>query len=215
MISARMSGRTFGTASHLFGAAVLDPDDDLRLASVALNTVDLETWMVYDFWLTNTAIYAFYERLPFGRQQLGNYAAFSFQIPVGSRRPDDWNDLAIAYDRAAGTVRWLVDGEERFLVDRIGHHIDRQYLTIDHGGNEETVESRQLNVGMGMFTLLDGCLPSGQALVRLSDAESVYFDPVHGEPASLTFVDEKSAETSRCFGQGAELRIGRFDVTSR
>ncbi|AKI79618.1 hypothetical protein [Acanthamoeba polyphaga mimivirus] len=42
-------------------------DDDLRLASGALNVIDPNTWMVFDFFVTNTAIYAFYERLPFGK----------------------------------------------------------------------------------------------------------------------------------------------------
>ncbi len=170
--------------------------------------------MVYDFWLTNSKIYAFYERLPFGRQNLGNYAAFSFQIPVGTRRPDDWHELGIAYDRAAGTVRWLVDDEERFKVDRIGYHIDRRYLTIDHGGTEEAVESRQLNGGMGLFTLLDGYRETEQALVRLSSAEGFYFNPAVGEPETLAFVDEQSNESSRLFGQGADLRMERFSVTS-
>lgn len=214
VFTTRMSGKAFGTAGHPFGSAVVDVGDDLRLAAPAFNTIDFETFMVYDFWLTNTAIYAFYERLPFGREHSGNYAAFSFQIPVATRRPDDWHELSIAYDRAAGTVRWLVDGDVSFEVDRIGHHIDRQYLTIDHGGIEETVESRQLNGGMGLFTLLDGYLPSGQALVRLSSAENFYFNPLAGEPEPQTFVDEASAEQSRLFGQAAELRMERFAVES-
>lgn len=215
VFSTRMCGQLFGTADHPFGSAVIGPDDDLRLAGAAFNTIDVETYMVYDFWLTNSAIYAFYERLPFGRQQVGNYAAFSFQIPVSTREPGEWHDLAIAYDRAGGIVRWLVDGEERFRVDRIGHRIDRQYLTIDHGGVEEDVESRQLNGGMGLFTLLDGALPSRQALVRLSAAENFYFDTMKGEPTEQTFVNDESAEESRLFGQGADLRMGHFTAESR
>lgn len=171
--------------------------------------------MVYDIWLTNKGMYAFYERLPLARTLLGSYAAFSYQIPIGTRQPDQWHELSIAYNRGAGVVRWLVDGEERFRVDRIGQHIDRPYLTIDHGGDEERVESRQLNGGMGMFTLLDGYLPSEQALVRLSDVEDFYFDPVLGQPHPLAFVDEESHEGSRLFGQGAELRIDHFTVELR
>ncbi len=105
-------------------------------------------------------------------------------------------------------------GEERFRVDRIGHFIDRQFLTIDHGGTEGRIEARQLSGGMGMFTLLDGALPSGQALVRLSDAPNVYFDTLAGEPTAQTFVDEESAEANRLFGQGSELRISTFTVES-
>jgi hypothetical protein len=211
----RISGRTFGTQAHPFGRAVKNPNDDLRLASVAFNSIDFESWMVFDFFLTNERIYAFYERLPFGRTPEHNYAAFSYQIPLQERGdPGDTHDLRIAYDRSAGVVRWLVDGKEKFRVDSIGHRIDRKYLTLDHGGVEETVEPRQLDFGMGMFTILDGDLPSGKALVRLSDAPNFYFDPLQGEPTPQTFVDEESKASNRLFGQGAELRVARVSVES-
>ena len=62
-ISMRARGRTFGTAAHPFGSAVTNPDTDLRLASFAMNTIDFETGMVFDVWMTNNAIYPYYERL--------------------------------------------------------------------------------------------------------------------------------------------------------
>lgn len=210
----QISGRTFGTQGHPFGRAVKTPNDDLRLASVAFNSIDFESWMVFDFFLTNERIYAFYERLPFGRTADHNYAAFSYQIPLQGRKAGEMHDLRIAYDRSAGVVRWLVDGEEKFRVDSIGHRIDRKYLTIDHGGVEESVAPRQLNFGMGMFTILDGDLPSGRALVRLSNAPNFYFDPLQGEPMPQTFVDEESKASSRLFGQGAEMRVARLTVES-
>jgi hypothetical protein len=209
-------GRSYGTAGHPFGAGVADPDDDLRLGSVAANGIDFETFMVFDFFFTNKRVYAFYERLPFGRGPvLGNYAAFSYMIPVADRRPDDWHHTRMAYDRAAGTFRWFLDGDEVFAVDRIGRRIDREYLTIDHGGDEVDVEPRQLAGGMGMFTLLDGSLPSGEGLVRLSTAEDFYFDPAEDEPTPQTFLDEDSDPASRLFGQGTELRVRRAVVSSR
>ena len=216
-LSGRMSisGRTFGTQAHPFGRAVKNPNDDLRLASTAFNSIDFESWMVFDFFITNERIYAFYERLPFGRTPEHNYAAFSYQIPLQERGdPGDTHDLRIAYDRSAGVVRWLVDGKEEFRVDQIGHRIDRKFMTIDHGGVEETVEPRQLDFGMGMFTILDGDLPSGRALGRLSDAPNFYFDPLQGEPTPQTFVDDESKSSSRLFGQGAELRVARVSVES-
>jgi hypothetical protein len=126
-VEATVSAQTFHTDQHPFGTAVTNSEDDLRLASAALNGIDLESWMVFDIFLTNTRIYAFYERLPFGRgAALGNYAAFSFQIPLADRRPGDEHQLSTAYDRGAGTVRWIVDDKERFRVDRLGYRIDRQ-----------------------------------------------------------------------------------------
>jgi hypothetical protein len=194
---------------------VVNANDDLRLGAVAMNSIDLESWMVFDFFLTNERIYVFYERLPFGRETLGNYAAFSFMIPVASRTPNQMHHLKIAYDKAAGTVRWLLDDGEVFRVDQIGKRIDRQYMTLDHGGVEEIVSPNQLNCGMGLFTLLDAALPSGQALVRLSAAPNFYFEPAIGEPTAETFVDESSLPGSRLFGQGAELRMKKYVVESR
>lgn len=214
-VEATVSAQTFGTAHHPFSTAVSDPDDDLRLASAALNAIDFETFMVFDLFLTNKRIYAFYERLPFGRPQLGNYAAFSFQIPLLERRPGDEHKLGIVYDRGAGRVRWIVDGKERFRVDQIGRLIDRRYLTLDHGGTEEDIEPKQLDFGMGLFTLLDGALPSARALIRLSSEPNFYFDPSLGAPNPQSFVDEGSAAGSRLFGQGAEIRVERFTVQSR
>lgn len=210
-----LSGQSFGTSGHPFGKAVKNPNDDLRLGAVAMNTIDFDTFMVFDFFLTNERIYAFYERLPFARERYGNYAAFSFEIPVAKRKPNDTHNLKIAYDKAAGTVRWLVDDVEVYRVSNIGHLIDRRLMTLDHGGTEETVIPNQLDCGMGMFTLLDGYLPSKKALVRLSTAPDFYFDTPRGEPTPQTFVDETSQDSSRLFGQGAELRMRQYVVSSR
>jgi hypothetical protein len=214
---ARIGGESFGTDENPFGDAVDNPDDDLRLGAVAMNAIDLETFMVFDFFLTNDTIYAFYERLPFGRPFLGNYASFSFQIPVASRSPGDIHRLRIAYDRSAGVVRWLIGGREVFRVDRIGQLIDRQFMTLDHGGEEpeEPLEMNQLWGGMGMFTLLDADLPSDTALVRLSTEPGFYFDPEVGQPTPQTFVDDDSLPGSRLFGQGAEIRVEKYIVSSR
>jgi hypothetical protein len=113
-------------------------------------------------------------------------------------------------------VRWLVNGKERFRVDRIGRRIDEEFLTLDHGGDEEVVEPKQLDFGMGLFTLLDARLPSGTPLVRLSTADDFYFLPDgEGEFDPADFVDNDSEDHSRLFGQGAELRVERFTVKSR
>jgi hypothetical protein len=65
-----------------------------------------------------------------------------------------------------------------------------------------------------MFTILDGDLPSGKALVRLSNAQDFYFDPLLGEPTPQTFVDEESRASSRLFGQGAQLQVEHLAVES-
>lgn len=214
------SGQSYGTVGHPFGTAVADADDDLRLGSAAMNTIDFDTFMVFDFFVTNKRIYAFYERLPFARGTggYGNYAAFSYQVAVATRTPGEWHDLRIAYNKSAGTIRWLVSNREVFRVNKIGRRIDSQYLTIDHGGTETDVSPNQLDGGMGMFTLLDAYRPSNKALVRLSNAAGIYYNVASGQvatPGSGYFLDEESRPGSRLFGQGAELRMQAYTVSSR
>lgn len=207
-----MSGRTYGTAGHPFGGAVTDPDTDLRLASAIVSVGDPETSTIFDFWVTNHEIYAYYERLPDQRGTLGNYAAFSYVV---ARTPGQPNHLKLAYDRTAGMVRWLVDGSEVLRVDHLGYRLaSRKYLALDHGGTEQSVAPRQLRCSMGLLSLLDAELPGRSALVRLSSMPSLYFDPPVGEPAPQTFVDDQSPVSSRLFGQGAGLSMSGFVVSS-
>jgi HAD superfamily hydrolase (TIGR01549 family) len=208
-----VSGRVYGTAGHPFGDAVADPEDDLRLAGAMINTIDPETSMAFDFILTDKRLYAYYGRPGFARAQLGNYASFAHTIPLLDRKPEDWHDVEIRYDRAAGVVRWLVGGEEALRVDRIGYRLGRESLSLDEGGEEGLVTPRQLSFGMGLLSLLDGSWPTGKGLVRLSSA-GTYCDPAVGEPAPQTFVDEESREGSRIFGQGAELRVRSYTVST-
>ncbi|WP_099364288.1 DUF6081 family protein [Fredinandcohnia onubensis] len=205
-----ISGRTFGTQYQPFGDAIEAPND-IRLASFAFNTMDMESFMVFDFFITNNQIYAFYERLPLGRGTLGNYAAFSYKIPVMKRNPEDVHRLRISYDKDKGTISWYVDNSKVFQVDKIGHHIDRKYMILDHGGKEELVKPNQLVAGLGLFTLMDA-FENGKGLVKLSTEEDFYFDPIQGEPVPLEFVDSKSRESSRIFGQGAKLEVKQVNV---
>lgn len=204
----RLGGRTYGNRFQPFGNNVQDANDDLRLSAYAANTIDLETFMVFDWFITNETIYAFYERLPFGRGPvLGNYAAFSFNIPVAKTRPGQQHHFKTAYDRTNNRVRWVLDGKEVYSVSRLGFLIDRKYMTLDHGGTETNVQPRQLLCGMGMFTLLDAHLPSKVGLVKVSDAPGFYFNPELGQPNPETFVDSVSLASNRLFGQGASFNV--------
>ena len=189
-------GRTFGTAANPFGSAVTNPDTDLRLASFAMNTTDFETGMVFDVWMTNNAIYPYYERL--NLSGTAAYAAFSSVFPPVSRTPGEQVKVTVAYNRAAGVVRWLVDDLEVARVSNIGFPAAGATMIIDHGGTPQAATPRQLNCGMALFTLLDGGLPpSGTGLVSLA--------PPYTFPTAF-------ADGPNLFGQGAELRVERFEI---
>lgn len=211
---ATIGGRTYGTEDHPFPRNLVDdPNDDLRLAAFALNTVDFETFMVFDFFITNETIYAFYERLPFGQTPDNYYASFSHQIPVAKRNPNQKHKLKIEYDRAEGTVRWYVNNKVVFKVDRLGFLLDRKYLTLDHGGVQQPVVMNQLNCGMGHFTLLDAYRPTDVGLVKLGDVVG-YYDPDVGEPVPEQFYDEESELENRLWGQGAKITVKDYYISS-
>jgi hypothetical protein len=217
---ATIGGTSYGNAQHPFGAAVSNPNDDPRLAAMAMNVIDFDTFMVFDIFFTNERIYALYEHLPFARASFGGpyneYAAFTYVIPIGKRTAGDSHTLAVAYDKQAGVVRWLVDGKEGFRVSSIGNRIDRQFMLLDHGGVNTPFSPNQLNCGMGSFTLLDGHGPQGDAngvgLVELSTVPGFYYNPALGEPSAESFVDPNSLATSRLWGEGTELRVREASV---
>jgi hypothetical protein len=191
-------GRTFGTAAHPFGKAVTDPEEDLRLAAFALNTVDLETGMVFDVWMTNSAIYPYYERL--NLTGAAAHRTFSSVFPPVRRTVGEQVKVTVAYNRAARVVRWLVDDEEVARVSNIGFPGVGATTIIEHGGTPQLATPRQLNCGMALFTLLDGGLPP-------ADTGLVSLEPPYAFPTAF-------AGGPNLFGQGAELRVERFEITS-
>lgn len=152
-----------GTVPASIADGVTNAGDDIRLAGCAINCIDYETWMVYDFFLSNETIYAFYERLPFGKPSFGgsgpDYHAYSHAIPIAKRNKEDplnqYNELSIAINRKNSIVRWLVDGEEKFRIKDIGLPIEREYRILDHDGPSLPAEPEFANFGFGTFTLLD------------------------------------------------------------
>uniref|UniRef100_A0A6G6AAS2 Uncharacterized protein n=1 Tax=Borely moumouvirus TaxID=2712067 RepID=A0A6G6AAS2_9VIRU len=151
---------------------IRDVNDDLRLASSAFNVIDPDTWMVFDFFVTNTAIYAFYERLPFGKPafnggnltSLGDYAAFSNAIWVARRSAtnplEQYEKLSIGIHKGRGLVTWYIDDVPVFSINRIGFRAHDQYRLLDLGGEEYLVSPNSMRVGFGTFSLLDMALPN-------------------------------------------------------
>jgi hypothetical protein len=199
-------GRTFGTDAHPFGDAVSDPQSDMRLAAYGMNTIDFETGMAFNHVATNTAIYPLYECVPMG--QAGPFQAFMQIFPGVPRLPDDVDTLAVSYDRGAGIVRWLVNGDEAARVDRIGFPSPDATIILDHGGSPALAEPRQLVCGMALYQLLDGGLPpSNRGLVDLGAAPYLY-------PESFVFATAGEADNPYVFGQGAQLEVKRYEVVS-
>jgi len=210
-----------------FGTLTQALAGDPRLAAGALTTLS-SSFVTGDFWVTNSTIYALYERLPFGRTQTNVYAAFSHLIPVATRTPDQWNSLTVTYANNINTnksITWSVDGVPLFTVTNVGFRVP-QYLVRDEGGVEQDAFPTSVQCALGTFDLLDAYPPCTnpsvllgsacvrasssingkyKALVDLSNGTSPMYDPITGGPAQ--FFDPKSLPSSRLFGQGVVLDV--------
>ena len=193
----RAGVRCFGVNNHPYGSSVIDPDADIRLAAGTLNVLDFASGVVFDFWISNTAIYPFYERLKFPGDPRSYHTFASVGSPV-ARQPDDMHDFVITFDSAAGTATWEVNGLVVGKVTQIGPPDPVWTMVINHGGTGESTTPHWFNLGLGLMTLLDASLPPSEA--GLIDVGTVHVPgkEFRGGP--------------HLFGQGVELRVEHVSV---
>lgn len=193
----RAGAEVFGVDEHPYGDAVTDPQSDLRLGAVTLNVADFASGLVFDFWITNTAIYPFYERLKFPGDPRP-YQNFGSVGPGVPRRPGDMHDFVIAYDAPSARVTWEVDGRVVASVEGVGAPAPGWTVVLNHGGTPEPVTPERFQVGMGILTLLDAVMPPDEKGLVDVGTEHVPPREYHGGP--------------QLFGQGVELRLDHVSV---
>ncbi len=183
-IAARMRVNTFGTEHNPYGA---DPGD-ARLGCGALNTIDLKTWMVFDFFVSGGRIVPLYERLPFGAGKDNPYPAFTELIPIDvATSQGEWHHYAIRYDRLHDRVEWMVDGETV---------AERKAVGAPPGERAPIVKVDSMKIGGGLFTMYgDLC----------NDRERT------GDRPGIPGLDPRYERT--LFGQGARVEFKPFEIT--
>ena len=143
-------------------------DEDIRLCSGAINTLDPVTWSVCDIFLSNEKIYCFVERLPFGKDPTlppnESYAAYSACVAVAKRGDDSLNDFVkIAIGLRKSGVSYYINDELVFNVPRYGVRQLDQYRILDHQGISEPIQVNSSFLGFGTFSLLDMQMPDNYA----------------------------------------------------
>jgi hypothetical protein len=183
-VEADMRVETFATERNPFGA----DEGDVRLGCGAFNTIDLKTFMVFDFFVSSSRIVPLYERLPFGQSKDNPYPAFTELIPISlPTSRGQWHHYAITYDRAIDRAEWLVDGK---VV------AERNFIGAPPGERGPIVKIDSIKVGGGLFTML-GDLLNDRA--KANDREKIPgLDPRYDR--SL-------------FGQGAKVEFRPFNIT--
>ena len=182
-VEAAMRVTTFATAANPYGADA----GDVRLGCGALNTIDLKTSMVFDFFVSGSRIACVYERLPFTLTAENPYPLFTELIPLAvPTSPGQWHRYAITYDRAHDSVEWRVDGASV---------AEREPVGAPPGERGPIVKLDSIKIGGGLFTLF-GDLNNDRA--RTGDREKIPgLDPAY----------ERTL-----FGQGAGVEFGKFRI---
>jgi hypothetical protein len=211
-------------------------NEDLRLAYAGLNCFDSETQLTFDFALTNEDIYVCYGRAPFLRKAWTNgigtdYDAFRQVIPVAKRNIanplEDYVKLAIAYNYKENYVRWIINDQEIYRVERLGLPLERNTRLYEAGTPGQLpdpavlLRPKQLNFGFGTFNAMSDYnpqnpagenIPSKRALVNLSAPNGDIVNPiktnVDGTLLLFEYVSEygipnlPTAYSGTNFGQG-------------
>lgn len=228
-VSAKIKTAAFGVDLQPFGSQVQDPQSDFRLAATSLTVADLQSGLLFDFFITDTKIYAIYERLEFYRPALGPYAAFTFAMPVGNTLPNQTHTYSINLNGAEKSVRWLVDGVEVYKIYTAGSLISRTLMTLDLGGVEQRTFPLQVQVAFGTVTLLNYYSPCNvqipvpgpalqcqfpaneTGLVQLN-LPGAQYNPRFGQPVPAAWVDNGANPAYRLFGQGVIMAISDLTV---
>ncbi|MBA2726557.1 MAG: hypothetical protein H0U49_00085 [Parachlamydiaceae bacterium] len=172
------SGKQLQVDNQPFDGAVNDPNSDPRLACFCFVALDPTLLTTFDWICTNRVIYALVERLPGAEAVFGDYAAYTYLIPVGVRNKekdlfDDIHQFKTCYNREKGTVTWELDGCKVFQITQIGHRLTKhnafvfkdgkkkrlnnptRFQVLDHGGVDQDISPTGLQTGLAFFTLLD------------------------------------------------------------
>ena len=197
---AKISVETFGTEKNPFNA----PASDFRLSSGGMVTIDFDTFMVYDFFLTSTKAYILYERLPFDQKVKDPAAFFTYVLPVSEIQPGVKHNYKLSYNKSKYQVHYYIDGKRVFAVNEFGRRLPKdhndflQFKELPGSGNPDNlplVKSNQRLTGVGLFTMLDGGMRHGGELANIHDPTL--------EPSK------------KVFGQGGKIVVSEIAVGTR
>ena len=161
----------------------------------------------------------------------GQYAAYLSMVEVAPTREQcdplsSFVKLAIVYNHVKNVIRFLVDGQEVFVVNQPGHRLADPYNVINYGGYAEEVHSCRFLVSFGTTDFLDAALPSNfsrfgvaqnyiarTAFVQLQETDQysqIYFNKwgqLEGVEPAVTFAVPGDDSSARLFGQGAIMTV--------
>ena len=181
-------------------------------AGVVLNMINFATGQLFDWFVSESQVFALIERLPSNVTNpalmptdpgyVGLEKAYTQIIKVENVKPGKKYDVAIRYSRSATTskVEFFLDGKLFTSVDNVGVPLDKQSVaytgTYPSYGNGEVLKDDldSFVIGHGLFSLLDA------------------FPFQHPERPDRSVSIPLS---ERLFGQGASGTFTKFQVTTQ
>lgn len=150
--TAQMSFITINDVITLNGA-----DSDPFYGSGILSVYDdITTGLQFAFVLTNKTVYALYSRSPALRTPTNNYFAFTYLVPILSRLPTDYNVYTLVLNRKTQQVTWLINGNVKLLISRVGQAIDNRFSLVNLAGNQPaSVFPTAVKTAFGIYTFTD------------------------------------------------------------
>lgn len=173
------SGEQLHVKNNPFGGAVPHPHSDPRLACVSFTSLAPNLLTTFDWILSNDIIYALVERLPGAEAIFGDYAAYTYMIPVAKRKTKnksplkDVHTFQTCFHSNGKTVTWILDGKPVFKITQVGHRLNEnnayifrkgkakslkdptRFQVASHGGTNQDLTLTEIQTGIALFTLLD------------------------------------------------------------
>lgn len=196
-------------------------------AGVVLNMLDFCTGQLFDWFVSDHAVFALVERLP--TSVTGNtsnpncpaatevgldkaYTQIVKEIPI---LPGATHNVSISYARANGksSVTFTLDGVDIATVDRVGVPLDKQGVSYTGtspslgDGEELADEIDSFQVGHGLFSLIDA-FPYQFACAPPTETGPGVCDPATAEYSVSIPISQ------RLFGQGAAGTFSNFEVAT-
>jgi hypothetical protein len=173
------SGQQLHVHNNPFNGAAPHPRSDPRLGCVSFASLEPNLLATFDWIVADDIIYALVERLPGAEFIFGDYAAYTYMIPVAKRKTNnksplkDVHTFQTCFHSNGKTVTWILDGKPVFKITQVGSRLNEQnafifrkgkakslkdparFQVADHGGTNRDLKLESVQTGLALFTLLD------------------------------------------------------------
>ena len=189
LVASGITAATNSLVSQALRTSITNADDDIRLGACGQTLIDVDTWVVAEFVLTNKGVWAVYGRLPYGRASDGgsgaNYRSFVNAKRVATRTSaTQRHTLKIIYEKSGAYISWYLENQLVFTVDKFGFPSTDSHakLLLDLGGTDTLAAPETVQVGWSCVARPELRDPNAatltsasKGLIRLLPAELAYY----------------------------------------